>query len=72
MSLYNDVVTVSKVFLGPATEKFLERQCRYLKVAPEALTKADLKQLAWLSKNAASSIMDAAQAEKLGQKIEAA
>ncbi|HTZ57126.1 MAG TPA: hypothetical protein VMB49_03470 [Acidobacteriaceae bacterium] len=72
MSVYADVVNVSKAFLGPATEKFLERQCRYLKVNPDALTKADLKQLAWLSKNAAGSIMDAAQAEKLAQKIEAA
>jgi hypothetical protein len=71
MSVYTDVVAVSKVFLGPATEKFLERQCRYLKVTPDALTKADLKQLAWLSKNAASTIMDAAQAEKLSKKIEA-
>jgi hypothetical protein len=71
MSVYSDVIATSKVFLGPATEKFFERQCRYLKVLPDALTKEHLKQLAWLSKNAASTIMDEAQAVKLGKLIEA-
>jgi hypothetical protein len=69
MSVYTDVCTTARPFLGPATDKFLERQCKYLKVEPAALTKEHLTQLAWLSKNAASAIMDAAQAEKLAQKI---
>lgn len=71
MSVYSDVVMKSKVFLGPASEKFIERQCRYMKVQPDALSKADLKMLAWLTKNAAGSIMDAGQAEKLSKMIEA-
>ncbi len=71
MSIYSDVVGVSRVYLGPATEKFLERQCRFLKVAPDALTKADLTKLAWLCKNAAEVVMDAAQAEKLSKSIAA-
>ncbi len=70
MSVYSDVVAISKPFLGPATEKFLERQCRYLKVAPDALAKQHLKQLSWLSKNAASCIMSEAQASQLSAKIE--
>ena len=69
MSVYTSVVAVSKVYLGPAAEKFLERQCKYLKVEPAALTKEHLKQLAWLSKNAAGAIMDAGQAEKLSTAI---
>ncbi len=72
MSVYNDVVALSKPFLGPATEKFLERQCRYLKVPPENLQKQHLQQLSWLSKNAASLIMDEAQATIFSAKIAAA
>jgi hypothetical protein len=70
MSVYSDVIAASRVFLGPATEKFIERQCRYLKVEPDALAKDHLKQLSWLAKNAAGAIMDEAQAARLAQKIE--
>jgi hypothetical protein len=69
MSLYSNVVIASKPFLGPATEKFLERQCKYLKVEPNQLAKEHLEQLAWLSNNAARLIMYSVQADKLAEKI---
>jgi hypothetical protein len=72
MDVYQQVFEVARIYLGPATEKFIERQCRYMKIEMRALTKADLKQLAWLSKNAASTVMDPAQAEKLARSIEGA
>jgi hypothetical protein len=70
MSVYTNVFSVAQVYLGPATEKFLARQCKYLKVEPADLTREHLKQLAWFAKNGAAAIMDLAQAEKLAGKIE--
>ena len=70
MSIYTEVIAISKVYLGPAAEKFIERQCLYLKVVPADLSKDNLKMLAWLSKNAAATIMDPVQAEKMAQTIE--
>jgi hypothetical protein len=70
MSLHDDVIAVSKTFLGPATEKFMERQYKYLKTNAAGLTKAHLEQLAWLSNNAAKAIMDPAQADILAKKIQ--
>lgn len=71
MSLYEQVVGVSKVYLGPATEKFLERQCKYLKTEPTKLATSHLEQLAWLSKNAAATLMDEGKAAELAAKIAA-
>ena len=71
MSLYDQVVGVSKFYLGPATEKFLERQCKYLKTEPAALAGKDMEQLAWLSKNAAALLMDPAKAAEMSAKIAA-
>ena len=71
MSLYDQVVGVSKVYLGPAAEKFLERQCKYLKTDPANLAAKDMAQLAWVSKNAAELLMDAAKAAEMSAKIAA-
>jgi hypothetical protein len=72
MSVYSQVAATARPFLGPATDKFLERQCKYLKISPEDLKKEHLTELAWLSKNAASAIMDPTQADKLAKMIESA
>ncbi len=69
MSLYDQVINSSKAYLGPATEPFFARQMKYLKVEPAALQKEHLSQLAWLSKNAASAIMDETKAAALAKVI---
>ncbi|HMH31359.1 MAG TPA: hypothetical protein VK534_02695 [Methylomirabilota bacterium] len=45
-SIYDQVVKVTNVYLGPATERFIARQVEnHLQKAPEELTKADLLSL---------------------------
>lgn len=48
--LYDDVVKVTKDYLGPAAERFITRQIHtHLNKTPDALTKADLVKLAdWI------------------------
>lgn len=45
-SLYDEVVKVTHVYLGPAAERFIARQVEnHLHKSPEQLTKADLDDL---------------------------
>lgn len=48
--LYNDVVQITQDFLGPAAERFIDRQIKtHVNKEPAELTQADLKQLSeWL------------------------
>lgn len=71
MSTYDQVLSVGKQYLGAAAEKFIERQCKNLKVEPAKLTPADMEQLAWFTKNAAGLYMDDAKATQLSQRIAA-
>jgi hypothetical protein len=59
------------VYLGPAAEKFLERQCKMLKTEPAKLEGTHMEQLAWLTKNAATLVMDEAKATEFSKKLAA-
>lgn len=50
-TLYNQAVGVSEEYLGPAGERFIDRQIiTHLRIKPEALKKTDLPQLVkWAS-----------------------
>ncbi|HEY1423415.1 MAG TPA: hypothetical protein VGF20_08180 [Candidatus Acidoferrum sp.] len=69
MSVYDQVLGVSKVYLGPAAETFIGRQCKYLKVEPKELAVTHMEKLAWLTKSAAGLVMHEAKAAELAQKI---
>jgi len=44
--LYKEVVHITHVYLGPAAERFIDRQIEsHLHKSPESLTKADLQKL---------------------------
>jgi hypothetical protein len=66
------VLSLSKPYLGPATEAFLGRQCKlFLKIDMAALTSANLKDLAGCFEVGGRRIMDPAKAEELAKKIAA-
>jgi len=69
LSVYDKVLDISKQYLGPAAEKFIQRQCKHIKIEPATLTATHLEQLAWSSKNAAGLYMDESKAAELAQKI---
>ena len=73
MSLYDNVVSICKPYLGPAAEKFLERQCgTHLKVAPQQLSGQHLADLAKWTEVSAGLVMGKDKAAELAQKIKAA
>ena len=71
MSAISDkVLALSKAYLGPAAESFLERQCKsYLKIEMSALQSSHLKDLAKWVEAGAALIMDAGKAAELSKKI---
>jgi hypothetical protein len=70
MSVYTDVTTLAKPYLGPAADQFIAKQCQtYLNIAPAALTKAHLKELASWVDTAGRRFMDAAKCKELSTKI---
>jgi hypothetical protein len=69
MALYDEVVSVSKVYLGPATEQFLARQCKILKLDARSLASRDLAALAKWVEIGAGMVMDAGKAKELALKV---
>ena len=70
MSVYQDVTTVSKNFLGPAAEMFIARQCQlHLKIEPPMLNKSHLAELARAVEVAGVRYMEAAKSKELAQQI---
>ncbi len=76
VSLYDRVVEVSRVYLGPAADRFIARQVQnHLKKKPEQLSSDDLKQLIVWIRIAVSMLTEdsklidkyTAQLEKLAQ-----
>lgn len=64
------VLTLSKPYLGPAAESFLERQCKeHLKVAFSALTHDNLLALAECVESFGPLVMPAAKAAELAKQI---
>jgi hypothetical protein len=71
MSAISDkVIAISKPYFGPATESFLERQCKgHLNIDVSALTAAHLKELAKWVESSGALLMDAAKASEVAGKI---
>jgi hypothetical protein len=69
MALYDQVVSVSKPYLGPATEQFIARQCKLLKINAPALVNSDLAALAKWMEVGAGLLMDGTKAKELASKV---
>ena len=70
MTVYEKVITTSKVYLGPATEAFMNRQCKWhLKKLPEELASTDLEELAKWIEIGAGLVMDKTKATELAGKV---
>jgi hypothetical protein len=70
VSVYEEVVATGKMYLGPATEAFLNRQCKWhLKKQPAEMTRSDLPELAKWCEIGAGLVMDKAKATELANKI---
>ncbi len=73
MSVYDNVVSICKPYLGPATEKFLARQCgTHLKIEPQQLSSQHLADLAKWTEVSAGLVMDKGKAVELAGKIKTA
>ncbi len=69
-AISEQVLAISKVYLGPAAEPFLSRQCKaHLKVDLSELAINQLKDLAKWVEVGAGLIMDPAKAAILAKKI---
>jgi len=72
MTVYERVVSVSKTYLGPATEAFIARQCKsHLKKEAPDLAAADLANLAKWLEIGAGLLMDQGKASELATKVRA-
>lgn len=70
MTLYEKTIALSKPYLGPATESFLERQCRsHLKIDPSQLIAAQLAELAKWVGVGACLLMEQDKATELAAKV---
>jgi hypothetical protein len=73
MNLYDQVLKVATAYLGPAAEKFLQRQIKsHLKLStPQALSPQTLPELARWCEISGALIMDKAKAEEFSKKVKA-
>ena len=70
MTTFEKVIATGKVYLGPATEAFVGRQCKWhLKKTPEELATADLIELAKWIEIGAGLVMDKTKATELAAKV---
>jgi hypothetical protein len=71
MSLYDQVLVVSKPYLGPAAEQFIARQCKLLRVDARSLANENLAALAKWMEVGAKLVMDEGKARELASKVKA-
>jgi hypothetical protein len=70
MTLYEQVLNVSKTYLGPAAEQFISRQCQaHLNKSASDLANADLTALAKWMEIGAGLLMDPTKAKELAVKV---
>jgi hypothetical protein len=70
MSVFQEVTTLSKAYMGPAAAQFITRQCQlFLKIQPEALSKQHLPELAKWVEVGGIRFMDEAKSKELAAKI---
>ena len=72
MALYDDVVNVAKQYLGPAAQKFVDRQIKgHLAVDKSQLGPEHLEELAKWCYTSGKLLMDDAKAQEFSQKVKA-
>ena len=70
MSLYDEVVSLGKPYLGMVTDQFMARQCKFhLKIRPQELSESHLEELARWVEISAGLIMDKEKAKELKDRI---
>ena len=70
MSVYQDVTSVTKIYMGPAAEQFIARQCQlHFKIDPVTLAKTHLAELAKAVEVAGMRYMEEAKSKELARKI---
>lgn len=70
MTLYEEVIAVSKPYFGPAAEQFITRQCQlHLQIDAVALTKTHLTELAKWVEVAGMRFLEEAKCKELAVKI---
>jgi hypothetical protein len=72
MRPYDALLALTKIYLGPAAESFLGRQCQLaLKIEAPKITKAQFKDLAYVVEVAACRFLDRGKAEEMSKRIAA-
>jgi hypothetical protein len=70
MKPYDRVLAIAKLYLGPAAESFLARQCQLaLKIEAINITSAHFKDLASLIEVSACRFIERAKAEEMSRRI---
>ena len=70
MTTYDKVIALAKPYFGPATESFIERQCKaHLKIDPRELAHWHLPQLATWLEIGGALVMPAAKAKELASRV---
>jgi hypothetical protein len=74
MTVYEKVVSISKVYLGPAAEAFIARQCKsHLNKEPRQLAQNDLADLAkWMEIGVRLLLTDRVKSAELANKVRTA
>ena len=68
--LYNNIINVAKLYMGPAAEAFIKRQIKgHLKIEPEMLNNQHVGELARWCQISAGLIMDKEKAKEFGDKV---
>jgi len=69
-ALSDKVIAISKPYFGPATEAFLNRQCKgHLNIDVSELAQSHVKELAKWVERSGALLMDAAKASEIAGKI---
>lgn len=71
MNIYNEIVGITKDYLGPASERFVSRQIDFhLKKKPEELTLEDVPKIAeWIKASMAMLTKDPKVVEEASSRI---
>lgn len=72
MALYDDVVNLAKAYLGPAAQKFVDRQIKgHLDTDKSQLDKSHLDELAKWCYTSGKLLMDEGKAREFSEKVKA-
>ncbi len=70
MALYDNVVSVAKEYIGPAGQKFVDRQISsHLGVSPAEITNANLEELAKWCLSSGKMLIGDDKASEFSQKV---